>query len=92
MYIYYKGENHQYPNKKAKFFGFYERDFEVNYHGKPEDKEEAFKDFMSDLLYQQCAELCMFGADPLQDKNKELDEYYALYFNPDLHLERYERE
>ena len=91
MYRYYKGEGHKYPNRKTEFFAFYERDFELTYKGNPENKEEAFKDFMSDLLYQQCAEMNMFGCDPMQDKSKALDEYYKRYFDPEYKVELYER-
>ena len=44
IYKYYKGSE-DYPNDKARFFGFYEQHFDVGYRGKPEDKEEAFKDY-----------------------------------------------
>ncbi len=50
LYIYYKGSE-EYPNHKARFFGLYEQHFDVGYNGKPEDKEEAFKDYMCNVLY-----------------------------------------
>jgi hypothetical protein len=89
IYKYYKGSDN-YPNKKAAFFGSYERGFEFSYKGKPEDKEEAFKDFMCHLLYEQTADACMFGT-PGVDKSKCFDETLDIYFKPDYHLEYYER-
>ena len=50
IYKYYKGSD-EYPNDKARFFGFYEQHFDVGYIGKPEDKEEAFKDYMRNVLF-----------------------------------------
>lgn len=38
LYIYYKGSD-EYPNDKARFFGYYEQVFENIFHGKPEDRE-----------------------------------------------------
>ncbi|MDR2286962.1 MAG: hypothetical protein LBE04_05750 [Prevotellaceae bacterium] len=89
MYKYYKGRD-EYTNKKAKFFGFYESAFERTYKGKPEDKKEAFKDYMSHLLYEQASEIYMFGL-PQVNKSEKYGEYLKEYFTPDLHLEYYER-
>lgn len=88
MYTYYKGDGN-YPNKKAAFFGSYEMGFEYTYTGKPENKEEAFKDFICDLLYEQASEIFMFGL-PQVDKSKCFQEYLETYSNPDLNLEYYE--
>jgi hypothetical protein len=88
MYQYYKGSEN-YPSKKAAFFGFYEKSFENTYKGKPEDKEEAFKDFICDLLYQQAAEAYMFGS-PRVDKSKCFKEYLKEYFDLDFKKEYYE--
>jgi hypothetical protein len=90
MYKYFKGSE-EYPNKKAAFFGFYERCFEYTYKGKPEDKEERFKDYMCNLLYEQASEIYHFGL-PQVDKSERFNEYLQIYFNPDLHLEYYERD
>lgn len=88
MYTYYKGSDN-YPNKKAAFFGFYERAFELTYKGKPEDKPETFKDYICDLLYEQASELYQF---PLQIGTKAdcFEEYLKEYSNPNLNLEKYE--
>jgi hypothetical protein len=88
MYTYYKG-NENYPNKKAAFFGFYEWIFEVSYKGKPEDKLEAFKDYICDLLYEQASEFYQF---PLQigTKSECFGKYLKEYSNPDCNLEMYE--
>jgi hypothetical protein len=88
MYRYYKGSD-EYPNKKAAFFGFYERVFERTYKGQPEDKEEAFKAYMCDLLYEQASDIYHFGV-PGVDKSKCFDEYLQFYFKPNLHLEYYD--
>jgi len=90
MYKYYRGSDN-YPNKKAAFFGFYEEVFEYTYKGKPEDKEEAFKDYICDLLYEQASDIYMFGL-PQVDKSKCFQKYLNEYFNPDLHLEYYEKD
>jgi hypothetical protein len=90
MYKYYKGSD-EYPNKKAKFFGFYERAFEFTYKGKPEDKEDAFKDYMSHLLYEQASEIYMFGL-PTVNKSEKYGEYLKEYFDTDFRLECYNRE
>jgi hypothetical protein len=90
MYRYYKGSD-EYPNRKAAFFGFYESAFENTYKGKPEDKEEAFKDYMSDLLYEQASEIYHFGL-PQVNKSEKYREYLEEYFTPDFHLEYYTRE
>jgi hypothetical protein len=90
MYTYCKGDDN-YPNKKAAFFGFYENAFEITYKGKPEDKVEAFKDYICDLLYEQASDIYMFGV-PGVDKGKCFGEYLELYSNPDLHLEYYEHD
>lgn len=90
MYIYFKGTE-EYPNKKAEFFGFYESIFEYNYTGTPENKEEAFKEHITGVLYQQASDLYQFGY-PGVDISASLEEYYKIYFNPDFKLEFYERE
>ena len=88
MYKYYKGLN-DYPNKKSAFFGFYEMGFENNFKGKPEDKEEEFKKYIRDLLYEQASDIYMFGEIGV-DKDKSFNEYLDIYINPELHLGRYE--
>jgi len=88
MYIYYKGSD-DYPNKKAAFFGSYEKAFEYSYKGMPEDKEESFKEFMCNLLYEQASDIYIFGL-PDVDKSKCFKEYLKTYFDPEFHLEYYE--
>ena len=87
IYIYYKGKN-EYPNKKSEFFGFYESMFECTYEGNLDDKEEAFKEYMSDILYEQASEMYHFG-NPGVDVSAKLDEYLKDYFNPELNLDHY---
>lgn len=89
IYKYYKGSE-DYPNDKARFFGFYEQHFDVGYNGKPEDKEEAFKDYMCNVLYEQCADMCCFGM-PGVDKWAKYDDYLDEYFNPERNIEKYKR-
>lgn len=89
LYIYYKGSE-EYPNDKARFFGFYEQHFDVGYNGKPEDKEEAFKDYMCNVLYEQCADMCCFGM-PGVDKWAKYGDYLDEYFNPEQNIEKYKR-
>jgi hypothetical protein len=96
MYTYYKGSD-EYPNKKAEFFGFFEMEFEKTYEGKPEDKEAAFKTYMSHLLYKQAVEIRRLGLakDNKLPKTSKLNcykEYLDIYFNPDFCLEYYDRE
>ena len=89
IYKYYKGSD-EYPNDKARFFGFYEQHFDVGYKGKPEDKEEAFKDYMSNVLFEQCADMCCFGM-PGVDKWAKYDDYLNEYFNPERNIEKHKR-
>ena len=92
MYKYYKGSD-DFPNKKAAFFGSYERGFDHSYKGKPEDKEDAFKDFMCHLLCEQIADACMFGIPGRQtqeEQSKYLDEGFRIYFEPEYRLEYYQ--
>ena len=89
IYKYYKGSA-EYPNDKARFFGFYEQHFDVGYIGKPEDKEEAFKDYMSNVLFEQCADMCCFGT-PGVDKDKCLQKYLDEYFNTERNIEKYRK-
>ena len=87
MYIYYKGSD-EYVNKKAAFWGFYERSFEITYKGSASDKEDAFRDFIGKLLYEQCSDIYHFGADGV-DKDACYEEYYRIYKEPDYKLEHY---
>ena len=88
MYVYYKGSE-EYVNKKASFFGFYEEIFEKTYEGRAEDKEETFRDYIGKLLYEQCSEVCHFGAEGV-DKDACYEDYYRIYKEPDYKLEQYE--
>ncbi|MEG1993380.1 MAG: hypothetical protein RR048_00550 [Oscillospiraceae bacterium] len=88
MYRYYKGSD-DYPDAKSKFFGFYERCFELTYKGKPEDKEESFKDYMSSLLYEQASDSFMFGVDGV-DNSECYRKYLNEYFNHGVNKEVYE--
>lgn len=88
MYTYFKG-NEEYPNKKAEFFGFYESMFENTYQGTPENKTEAFKEYITDVLYQQASDLYQFGY-PGVDVSAKLDEYHKIYFDPDFKVDLYE--
>jgi len=89
LYIYYKGSD-EYPNDKAKFFGFYEQVFENTFRGKPEEREEAFKSHMAHVLYEQCSDKCYFGMQGV-DESKCYKDYLADYFNPERNLKKYER-
>ena len=89
IYKYYKGSD-EYPNDKARFFGFYEQHIDVGYIGKPEDKEQAFKDYMSNVLFEQCADMCCFGM-PGVDKWAKYNDYLNEYFNPERNIEKYRK-
>lgn len=89
MYTYYKGSD-DFPTAKARFFGHYEMVFDETYEGRPEDKEESFKSFISDLLYEQASDIYMFGMVGV-DKGKCYSEYIQIYLNPELEKENYER-
>ena len=84
MYVYYKGSN-EYTNEKAAFFGFYENAFDHTYKGKPEDKEEAFKDYMCNLLSEQASEIYHFPSQ-IGTKSECLGKYFKYYFQPDSRL------
>jgi hypothetical protein len=87
MYTYYKGSD-TYPNKKAKFFGFYEQSFELTYKGTAADKDELFKDYMNLLLYEQASEDCHFGEKGV-DIDKCFEDYYRVYSEPEYKAELY---
>lgn len=88
LYIYYKGSDN-YPNNKSRLFGFYEEMFDKSYKGSEEDKEDAFKDYMSDLLYEKASDMYSFGT-PGVDKSESYREFLKEYFNPELNVEDYE--
>lgn len=87
IYVYYKGSD-TYPNRKAQFFGFYEKMFHLSYKGKPEDKEEAFKNHMSDVLYEIASEFYHFG-EPGVNIDQKYSQYVHEYLHPDLNLEKF---
>lgn len=89
LYKYYKGSD-EYPNDKARFFGYYEKVFENTFHGKPEERVEAFKTHMMDVLYEQCSDKCYFGMQGV-DKWAKYNDYLQDYFNPERNLKKYER-
>jgi len=64
--------------------------FENSYDGAPEDKEEAFKEYMSNLLYQQASDIGHFGY-PGVDVLEGIADYHKVYFDPDYKVEMYER-
>ena len=91
MYKYYKGSS-DYPNKKAEFWGTYEEIFDNSYKGKDEDKEEAFKDYISNLIYEHTSDSMSMGGGVtqkmiLEQYEKNIDHY----FNQSDDIERYER-
>ena len=87
MYTYYKGSD-TYPNKKAKFFGFYEKMFELTYKGSDADKDELFRDYLHELLYEQASELGHFGEQGV-DIDKCFEDYYRVYSEPEYKAELY---
>lgn len=89
MYIYYKGSD-TYPNNKAKFFGFYERSFELTYNGTYAKKAELFKDYILELLYEQASDVYHFGEAGV-DKDKCFEDYYRVYSEPEYKSELYDR-
>jgi hypothetical protein len=91
MYVYYKGSS-DYPNKKAKFWGTYEEIFDNNYKGKDEDKEEEFKDYISNLIYESALDSVNMGSGvtyevALEQYRKDIKHY----LNESDDIERYER-
>ena len=91
IYIYYKGST-DFPNKKAKFWGTYERLFDNSYKGKDEDKEEEFKDYMSNLIYQLSSDSISMGSgvtyEMIQEQYRKNIKHYL---NESDDIERYER-
>lgn len=87
MYRYYDGTDN-YSNKKAEFFGFYEKSFEITYTGYAEDKAEKFKDYLMAILYEQISDACHFGAEGV-DKDKCFEDYIRVYYEPKYKLENY---
>ena len=89
MYLYYKGPGTNYATKKAAFFGFYEECFENTYKGPAENKEEVFKNYMSDWIYERASDANCFGASDV-DKSEAYKEYLKRYLEPDYLVELYE--
>ena len=91
MYVYYKGSSN-YPNKKAKFWGTYEEIFDNNYSGNDEDKEEDFKDYISNLIYQLSSDSISMGSgvtyEMIQEQYRKNIKHYL---NESDDIERYER-
>ena len=48
------------------------------------------KDYMCNVLYEQCADMCCFGT-PGVDKDKCFQKYLDEYFKPERNIEKYER-
>ena len=91
MYVYYKGSSN-YPNKKAKFWGTYEEIFDNNYSGKDEDKEEDFKDYISNLIYQLSSDsISMGGGVTYEMIQEQYRKNIKHYLNESDDIERYER-
>lgn len=88
MYKYLEGTG-KFPNKKAAFFGFYEQSFESTYKGTPGEKAEKFHDFILEVLYEQTADACHFGAEGV-DKDKCYEDYIRVYYDPEYKSELYE--
>lgn len=91
MYVYYKGSD-TFPNKKAKFWGTYEKIFDNSYSGKAEDKEEAFKDYISNLIYEQTSDSMSMGGGVTHEMIREqYGKNIKHYLNESDGIERYER-
>jgi len=86
MYTYYKGSD-TYPNKKAKFFGFYEEMFELTYKGDDSAKAELFNEHILSLLYEQASDIYHFGEEGV-DKDKCFEEYVRIYREPENNLKQ----
>jgi hypothetical protein len=90
MYTYYKGSD-TFPNKKAEFWGTYEKIFDINYSGKDEDKEEAFKDYISNLIYEQTSDSMSMGSGVTFEMiHEQYRKDIKHYFNVSDDIERYE--
>ena len=89
MYTYYKGSD-TYPNNKAKFFGFYEQMFDLSYKGSDAYKDELFRDYLHELLYEQASDICHFGEEGV-DTDQCFEDYYRVYSEPEYKLEIYDR-
>lgn len=86
MYQYYKGSD-TYPNKKAKFFGFYEKMFDLTYKGDDSAKADLFNEHILSLLYEQASDIYHFGEDGV-DKDKCFQEYVRIYREPENNLKQ----
>lgn len=85
LYTYYKGSD-DYPNDKAAFFGLYEKVFEENYDGTPEDKPAEFAAFMNDLIIEMSTDMSDL-AGPGIDSNRGYEFFLNVYQHPDFHTE-----
>ena len=91
IYKYYKGSS-DFPNKKAKFWGTYERLFDNGYKGNDEDKEEEFKDYMSNLIYQLSSDsITMGGGATYEMIQEEYEKNIKHYFDESDGIELYEK-
>jgi len=91
MYVYYKGSS-DYPNKKAEFWGTYEEIFDNNYSGKDEDKEEDFKNYISNLIYELSSDSISMGSGVTYEMiHEQYRKNIKHYLNESDDIERYER-
>jgi len=89
IYTYYKGSD-TYPNNKAKFFGFYEKIFDLTYKGSDADKDELFRDYLHELLYEQASDLYHFGEQGV-DIDECFEDYYRVYSEPEYQADLYDK-
>lgn len=90
LYVYYKG-NDEYPNRKEAFWGKYEELFDKNYKGEDSDKEEAFKEYMANLLMENASDsISMGGASVTQQMiQDQYEKNLRHYFNKSDGVDRY---
>ena len=81
MFTYFKGEGKSnYKNRKEKHFGSLEQTFHENYKGKPADKEQALKDYISHYLSQKAGD----NAGTLSVYKERFKKFVRLYLEKDF--------
>lgn len=88
IYKYYKGPKVKLTGKAA-FFGWYEQLFDDNYTGMPEGKEDAFKDYMTNLFYEKASDSAGMSNITSGMIREAYDDILKQYFDEDYMKEAY---
>lgn len=90
IYKYYKGDLAALKGKAA-FFGSYEELFDSTYNGKPKDKEDAFKNYMYNILSEKASDMAGMSNITHNDIMASYDEMLRTYFDLEYKKELYNK-